>query len=282
MQTAAARSKKWILFVNFTREPIIETIITPKEGYKLVVRSSKNGGREEYVVDAIEVVSFGHSFFFRSMERPKSFLVPVSDFEVIETKETRVVLKSAHIEHSIKIGGGKVQKEKVPQVEAEQQPAAVEQRLEKKRERKRHRRRRGAGSEEIAETVEQPKAEKEAIEGGVSEDEIKKVSSSTVSRLIPPPAHLISYTLGKEKPPVTEATEGNVLPSVEEERPKKRRKKSISSEEDVSSEEEESDPPQEEGEGDGVHRMAQEPTEVITSTSFSTLERQDTFFGKIW
>lgn len=93
--------------MNFTREPIIETVISPKEGYKLVVRNSKGGSQEEYVVDAIEVVSFGHSFFFRSLERPKSFLVPVSDYEIIETKETRVVLKNASFERSIKIGGGR-------------------------------------------------------------------------------------------------------------------------------------------------------------------------------
>ncbi|NGX37653.1 MAG: hypothetical protein K1000chlam2_00811 [Chlamydiae bacterium] len=126
--------------MNFTREPIIETIITPKEGHKLIVRNSKGSGQEEYVVDAIEVVSFGHSFFFRSLERPKSFLVPVSDYEVVEAKETRVVLKNASFERAIKIGGGR--KEKVAEPEA-QEPAAVEQRLEKKRERRRYRRRRG-------------------------------------------------------------------------------------------------------------------------------------------
>lgn len=49
--------------MNFTREPIIETIITPKDGYKLVVRNSKGDSQEEYHVDAVEVVSFGHSFF---------------------------------------------------------------------------------------------------------------------------------------------------------------------------------------------------------------------------
>ena len=77
--------------MNFTREPIIETVITPREGCKLVVRNSKGGGQEEYFVDAVEVVSFGHSFFFRSLDRPKSFLVPVSDYEILELKETRMV-----------------------------------------------------------------------------------------------------------------------------------------------------------------------------------------------
>ena len=49
--------------MDFTREPIIETVITPKEGCKIVVRSSKSNGQEEHFVDAVEVVSFGHSFF---------------------------------------------------------------------------------------------------------------------------------------------------------------------------------------------------------------------------
>ena len=64
--------------MNFTREPIIETIISPKDGCKLLVRSSRGGETaEEYYVDAIEVVSFGRAFFFRSMERPKPLLMNV-------------------------------------------------------------------------------------------------------------------------------------------------------------------------------------------------------------
>lgn len=50
--------------MDFTREPIIETVITPKEGCKLVVRSSKTVGQEEYFVDAVEVVTFGNAIFF--------------------------------------------------------------------------------------------------------------------------------------------------------------------------------------------------------------------------
>ncbi len=89
--------------MNFTREPIIETIISPREGCKLLVRSSKSGGpAEEYYVDAVEVVSFGRAFFFRSMERPKAFLVPASDYEVLEVKEARVALKNVSHERQHK------------------------------------------------------------------------------------------------------------------------------------------------------------------------------------
>lgn len=94
--------------MNFTREPIIETIITPKEGCRLVIRNSKVTGQEEYTVEAVEVVSFGKSFFFRSLDQSKSFLLPVSDYEVLEEKESRMVLKQ-HLSHekSIKTGGGR-------------------------------------------------------------------------------------------------------------------------------------------------------------------------------
>lgn len=93
--------------MDFTREPIIETIITPRDGFKLVVRNSKSIGQEEYFVESVEVVSFGHSFFFRSLERPKSFLLPINDYEILEVKETRIVLKQANIERSTKISIGR-------------------------------------------------------------------------------------------------------------------------------------------------------------------------------
>ncbi len=93
--------------MNFTREPIIETIVSPKDGYKLCIRNSKVSGSEEFFVDAVEVVSFGPTFFFRGQERPKPFLVPVSDYEIFEVKETRVVLKNVTHDRNIKIGGGR-------------------------------------------------------------------------------------------------------------------------------------------------------------------------------
>jgi hypothetical protein len=78
--------------VLFTREPIIETVITARSGFRLVVRNSKCA-QEENLVDALEVVSFGHALFYRCNERPKAFLVPVSDYEIYEVRETRLVLK---------------------------------------------------------------------------------------------------------------------------------------------------------------------------------------------
>jgi len=198
--------------VNFTREPIIETIITPREGCKLVVRSSKGGSQEDYFVDAVEVVSFGHSFFFRSQERPKSFLVPVSDYEILELKETRMVLKNASAERSIKIGGGREApvrhsapreaEEPTAMAEEEESPVQPQQeapqggdrsQLDKKRSR-RSRRRRGGSMEGRHEQPAAAPAEQLA-ESEESGEETEEAAPSFISKLFPPPPKLIKETL---------------------------------------------------------------------------------------
>ncbi len=171
--------------MNFTREPITETIITPKEGNKLVVRNTK-GGNSEYNVDAVEVVNFGTALFFRSLERPKSFLLPVSDFEVVETKETRVAIKSAQIEKSVKISGGKTEETK-----SEDQP-------EKKKRRSRRRR-----------VNEDKPSLAEKAKGGDTTDDAKPASSPRQSSLFAPPSSLISEQIG-EKYKNYRSTEANL------------------------------------------------------------------------
>lgn len=217
--------------MNFTREPIIETIISPKEGCKLLVRTSKSvSGAEEYYVDAVEVVSFGPAFFFRSMERPKAFLVPVSDYEVLEVKETRVALKNVSHERNIKIGGGREpshrhsnrepaqererEREREPVVASvdEDQQAVAEEgelddaigaRMDKRRDRRRRRHRRPSDEQEWTDRRQaddqKPKPEGEQkAQGGGAEDEAK-VSSQMFSSLIPPPSKLISETISRYK-----------------------------------------------------------------------------------
>ncbi len=213
--------------MNFTREPIIETIISPRDGFKLLVRNSKGGGSEEYFVDALEVVSFGHAFFFRSLERPKSFLAPVSDYEVLEVKETRVALKNVSHERSIKIGGGREtppprqqQREPVAEKETEEAevsateetvhaeaPAEGHQRMDKRRDRRRHRRRRPSDEQEWSErkstqsessTDTETSRQGSAVEGGGANEETK-VSSSMFTHLLPPPLTLISETISRYK-----------------------------------------------------------------------------------
>lgn len=192
--------------MNFTREPIIETIISPKEGYKLLVRSSKGESSEEYYVDAVEVVSFGRAFFFRSLERPKSFLVPVGDYEVLEVKETRVALKNVSYEKNIKIGGGREAPMRPAHREPRETPeptepisaeekaldTAVESRMERSKRDRRHRRKRRGGYEE-REAEHKPSELSDPEKQSQSEEK----APPSFSRLIPPPSTLISETLSR-------------------------------------------------------------------------------------
>lgn len=171
--------------MNYTREPIIETVITPKEGCKLVIRSSKGVGQEDYYVDAVEVVSFGNALFYRSIERPKSFLVPVSDYEVIELKETKMVLKTVNLDKTVKIG-----------------------KEEEKKDRKRSRRKKALSSGKIKEEV---KKAEEPIKEEKKFDETHP-SSTIVKKIFPPPTSLIKEKLAKFKG--EEAVDG--ITSVEE------------------------------------------------------------------
>lgn len=194
--------------MNFTREPIIETVITPKEGSRLVVRSSKVAGLEEHTIEALEVVSFGQALFFRSQERPKCFLLPVSDYEVLEVRETRMVLKAGPLEKGVKSGGGRESSAKKEKPEEELlvmetygeediQPAAEESKetppqelkSEKKRDRHRRRRRKGKleGKEETLPTDD------------LGESYAEEGERPTFTSLIPPPSTLISESMASYK-----------------------------------------------------------------------------------
>lgn len=186
--------------VDFTREPLVETVITPKEGYKLLIRPISGNQQEEYSVVSIEVVSFGSCFFFRSKEKPKAFLLPMTEYEVVEARETRTVLKKPQVEKSIKIGGGKkasikMVKAKEPEKEAIEEEAKEEDSKEepKKRERKRPRKRR-TKSEKEDESKEEDSVGKE-----------KEKKAPVVRRtLLPPPTSLISEQIDRYKHYLTE------------------------------------------------------------------------------
>lgn len=235
--------------MNFTREPIIETVITPREGCKLVVRSSKGVSQEDYFVDAVEVVSFGHSFFFRSQERPKSFLVPVSDYEILETKETRMVLKNVSTDRSIKIGGGREApprhqqplREEEPEQDAlaESRPAPQPDQQTGQRDRRRDKRRRGrrGRDRDRSDMREQPQQQQRDMQEPSREEENyqppedhqlppesaggqqasssggEEKAPSFISKLFPPPPTLIKESLSRYKP--AEGAEGE-KPSFEE------------------------------------------------------------------
>jgi len=190
----------------------------PREGCKLLVRNSKGGGQEEYYVESIEVVSFGRSHFYRSQERPKSFLVPVNDYEILEVKEVRVSLKNvAPDERSIKIGGGR---EGPPRPARETSPESdsfepserehpEQQRPPMDRDRgrsKRRRGRRGGGGggrpegsmsdmrEPLLPPLEEPFPPEAAplMEG-------ERKAPSFISKLFPPPPTLIKDSLSRYK-----------------------------------------------------------------------------------
>ena len=177
--------------VDFTREPLVETVVTPKEGYKLLIRPISGNQQEEYSVISVEVVSFGSCFFFRSKEKPKAFLLPMTEYEVIETRETRTVLKKPQMEKPIKIGGGKKvstkatkTKEQEKQEESEEETPKEEP---KKRERKRSRKRRTKSDKDS-----EPKEES-------SEDAGKEEKPPVRRTLLPPPTSLISEQIDRYK-----------------------------------------------------------------------------------
>ena len=210
--------------MNFTREPIVETIITPREGCKLVIRSSKADGGGDYFVDAVEVVSFGHSFFFRSLERPKSFLVPVSDYEVLELKEARMTLKNVSVDKSIKIGGGKIKEDATladsrPAPEREPRKRAKSRRTRRSRERVQDKEKK-VDQEVIMEDHEKLKSQEvettytDEQKGGSSHPkelmepkEGVEEAPSFISKLFPPPQTLIKETLSKYRPLEEEKSE---------------------------------------------------------------------------
>lgn len=211
--------------MNFTREPLVETVITPKDGHKLVIRNSKGGGQEEFFVDAVEVISFGNSCFFRSLEKPKCFMVPVSDYEILEVRETRMLLKTPASERGIKIAGGREAVLKSPPKEVKVEEEAVEaeeevsapstERSEKRRERKRYRKKRGKA--ELEEEV-------EATDVSIAVEEERRVEKPS---LIPPPSTLISESLARYK---------TIVPPPEEE-PEEESKQLASFDDDDSEEE---------------------------------------------
>lgn len=188
----------------FTREPIVETIITPKDGYKLVLRNSKISGQEEFFVDAVEVISFGSTCFFRSLEKPKPFLIPISDYEVLEVREPKMVLKGIGVEKGIKIAGGRevlLKSSKGDEKEHEEEPHSLpnSSHSEKRRDRRRQKKRRG-NSETDDHRKEERQKQDESFHGederNVAEESIRE---KPISPLIPPPTTLISETLARYK-----------------------------------------------------------------------------------
>ena len=176
--------------MDFTREPLVETVITPKEGYKLIIRAASGNNQEEYSVSAVEVVSFGNAFFFRSLEKPKAFLLPMSEYEVVESRETRTVLKKPQVEKPIKISGGKKTSKATKAKKPEEEEEAPKEEP-KKRERKRTRKRRTTKSEKAEAST---STEDQEPKGEGTEE-----AAPMRRTLLPPPTSLISEQIDRYK-----------------------------------------------------------------------------------
>ena len=76
----------------YTRDPIILTTLSSKEGYKLIIKSSSNIDLC-YQVERISVVDYsGNAFYI--IDTPYDMMLPVGSFYVVEEKEKRVSLKT--------------------------------------------------------------------------------------------------------------------------------------------------------------------------------------------
>jgi len=221
VQTIESSLQKKVYPVNFTREPLIETVIVPREGCRLILRSSRNESQEEFTVDAVEIVSFGPALFYRSLEKPRPFLVPIGDYEVVEVKESRVVLKNAQFERTIKIGGGREGSLRKNEDEEQVLPIALEDEIadeseppshDKKRDRGRRSRRRRPSDEreDIRHRAEETQEFKPAPPKEAQQPKEPHVIPS-FSHLIPPPTTLISQNIQKYK----DQQSGNLPPQEE-------------------------------------------------------------------
>jgi len=156
--------------MDFTREPVIESVVTPKEGCKLIVRSSKGVGAEEFSVDAVELVTFGRGLFLRFRGQPKPFLFPAGDYEIFEAREARMVLKTP-----------------------ERPKAEVTKSKEKEKPEKAEKKRRKSPKKKKA----SEKTSEEKSEVKTKSSKVKKESSKSKSSLLPPPPTLISESFKK-------------------------------------------------------------------------------------
>jgi hypothetical protein len=213
--------------VHFTREPIIESILSARDGFKLVLKNSKTSNSAEISAEVIEIVSFSGSVFYRSQDRSKNFLVPAADFEIAEVKDARLVLKNISLDKSNKMQNPP--KEQALQVTEDEEisesnpetdldselPKAgaspsQANRLERRRERRRNRRRRH--TDEKKDNATDSTSEENGAESLDKEESSGPMVIPTLN-LIPPPTTLISQTLAryKEKYPQMENSDNNTV-----------------------------------------------------------------------
>lgn len=207
----------------FTRDPVIETVITSREGYKLSVRNTKHLSQDPFIVEAVEVIRLGNTSFFRNCDHSKPFVVPAGDYEIMEVRDAKINLKAVGLDRGVKIAGGrdgllKLSKiaplgadekdvkdiEDAPEeiaIDASAAPVAKKEKKkefskgEKWKEKKKSRRKNcskeladaAGASQEVLDTVAE-----EALRESQEKKEDKKFS------LLPPPSKLISEVLSQD------------------------------------------------------------------------------------
>ncbi len=197
-------------------------MVSPREGCKLVIRNSKSAAQEEYLVDAIEIVRFGSALFFRSLERPKSFILPVSDYEVMEVRETRVVLKHAvsgekssrperrkrDDKRDVREPRRQEARKEEPRKEEsrkeedkKEEPTNDEPKPKRRRQRRRKRDDEGAPTDEASAPSDSQGEQQAETPAPAAKPEGRPVPST----LLPPPTTLISDSIGHYKKLMTEA-----------------------------------------------------------------------------
>lgn len=167
--------------MDFTRQPIIETVISPRDGHKLLIRNSKEASQDEYLVNAVEIVSFGPALFFRCLEKkPKAFLLPIADYDIVEVKEARLLLKNISTDKPIKIGeGSKSSKEAAKNSKEDAKPTDPEGKKSTKKRNSRKRRSAKTASDK-------PGSEEEQSEEKSSTEVVSSDQESTEQKAKPP------------------------------------------------------------------------------------------------
>ncbi|EPP36522.1 hypothetical protein BOKEGFJH_00891 [Chlamydia avium] len=210
----------------FTRDPVIETVITSREGYKLSVRNTKHLSQDPFIVEAVEVISLGNTCFFRNCDHSKPFIVPAADYEVMEIRDTKINLKAVGLDRGIKIAGGREALIKLPKsapvvtvdensvevveettVEPSSSPSHSNPHKEKKerkgdkwKEKKKQCRRKSskespsASSSEVAEVSHEGVSPEDPQENSAGE---RKVGEQKKFSLLPPPTKLISEIMSQ-------------------------------------------------------------------------------------
>ena len=83
--------------MNFTREPIIETIITPREGYRLIVRSTNMRMKKNLPLTPSKSSPSEMPFFIAAWKSPSLFFSPLAIIKSSKERKPRCRLKTPNL-----------------------------------------------------------------------------------------------------------------------------------------------------------------------------------------